>query len=546
MYRNKIALTCLAIVLILSMLAGCSENAEPNTEAVQNETKGQNEGTTGETADEVPYPEKITYWAAMNANVAATMKSFNEMKVYQELEKITGTKIDFQHPPVGQEREQFNLLLASGDKIPDVIEYVWTRAPKGPDAAIQDNVILRLNELIEEHAPNLTAYLNANPDLKKLITTDEGNIYVMPYFNPEMNLRAYNGPAIRQDWLDKLGLEVPTTLEEWEKMLIAFRDGDPNNNGEKDEIPLIFYPELMHVNHYFVGAYGISSRYYQEDGQVKYGPVQPEYKEFLTLMNRWYNEGLIDKDFATMDGKLMNAKMAEGIAGAMGMNVGSGIGTLTQSGKQSNPDFRLTGIPYPVLEPGGSSLGFMDAAFIGLGAAVSAKAEHPEQIVKWLDYGYSEEGGLLYNFGIEGVSYEMKSGHPTLTEMITNNEQGLSLAQLLSQYSHGTFGGAYIFDSRLADQYSLTMPEQKTAIAAWAQADHSKLMPLTSQSIDESARISTLGNDIETYSAEMLNKFITGLEPLDNFDKFVETIKAMGIDEVLKLKQAGLDRFNSR
>ncbi|WJH37344.1 extracellular solute-binding protein [Paenibacillus sp. CC-CFT747] len=520
-------------------LTGCGGKTPGET------AKGQ-EGQSSPSAapKEVAYPAKLSYWVAMNANVAATMKSFNEMGVYQELQKRTGTVVDFQHPPVGQHNDQFNLLLASG-QLPDVIEHTWAAVSKGPDNAIKEKKILRLNELIDAHAPNLSKILKDDPELKKLIMTDEGNIYVFPYFSKEEFQRVYNGPAIRKDWLDKLKLPVPQTIDDWEKTLTAIRDGDPNGNGKKDEIPLLLDLKVMDFGHAFIGAYGITSGFYQDQGKVKFGPIQPEFKEFLTVMNRWYKEGLIDKDFATMDQKLKDAKMTGNLVGAMAMNVGAGLGSYTSLMKPKYPDFNLVGVPYPALKPGGMSIGQMNAPFIGTGAAISANAKNPEQIVKWLDYAYGPEGHLLFNYGLEGQSYTMVNGKPALTKEITASSTNLPVSQAIAKYSHGSFSGPYVVDKGLTEQFS-PEPFQKQAIETWMKADHAKLLPSLTLTSQESSEMSSSMNDIKTYYSEMVNKFIMGMEPIDSFDKFVGTIQKMGIDKVIQTQQKALERLNKR
>src|SRR5690606_27116471 len=138
------------------------------------------------------------------------------------------------------ETDQFSLMFSSGD-LPDIVETGWlgTHVPGGPDNAIKDGRILRLNELIEEHAPNLTRVLDENPEWRKMITSDEGNIYTFPFLRGGDLLLTVHGLALRQDWLDKLELDMPTTLDEWEEVLTAFKEQDPNGNGEADEIPFL-------------------------------------------------------------------------------------------------------------------------------------------------------------------------------------------------------------------------------------------------------------------------------------------------------------------
>src|SRR5260221_1036192 len=127
----------------------------------------------------VTSPLSLSYWAPQSSNVIASMKTFGEIGAYKELEKRTGIHLDFQHPPLGQDTEQFNLLAASG-KYPDIVEYNWLGASGGPARYLRDGVIIRLNDLIDKYAPNLKAVLAKHPEWRKQIVTDEGDIYCFP------------------------------------------------------------------------------------------------------------------------------------------------------------------------------------------------------------------------------------------------------------------------------------------------------------------------------------------------------------------------------
>lgn len=532
--------TVIAASLLAVLTAGCGGKGEPNKEA--GNTPGNTSGTTTNPAD-VKYPDSLTYWVSLNPNAAATMKSYNEIAAYKELEKKTGTKVEFQHPPTGQEKDQFNLMIASG-KLPDVIEYGWNAAPKGADSLIKEKRIIRLNELIDKYAPNLTKVLKEHPEFRKLITTDEGNIYVMPFLMGDELLSIVNGPVIRKDWLDKLNLKVPQTIADWETVLTAFRDKDPNGNNKKDEIPYLFNLADNDYNNLFVGAWGITNDFYMDGGKVKYGPIEPQFKDYLETMARWYKEGLIDKDYATTDAKLKDAKVTGDQLGSLSTYAGSGIGRY-KSLVPNLPQFSLVGAPYPVLKQGDKAIGQYTYPFTGIGAAISATAKNPEQIVKWLDYKYGEEGHLLFNFGIEGESYKMENGYPKYTDKIMNNPDKLPVTQAMAKYFIASWSGPIVQDKRYIEQY-FAMPEQRDAQKEWMKSDHSKLLPPITLTAEESSKTSSIMNDVKTYRDEMINKFIMGAEPISNFDKFVQTIKSMGIDEAIKARQAALDRFNAR
>lgn len=546
------------MVLVIALLAACSggnDGGNSNTNSnsggnnnsgqsgnnqSQNQNQSENNNEEGAGGEEVGYPDELTYWVDMNVNVEATLLDHNEMGVYKGIQEATGTEVSWLHPSGdgAQVLEQFNLLLASRN-LPDVIEFNWVTVDRGPDGAINNGTILRLNELIEEHAPNLTAYMDANPQIKKMVTTDEGNMFGFPFLRGHDNLMVYHGPIIRQDWLDKLNLEMPTTIDEWETVLTTFKE---NNNGAA---PFVLRLNQMREGMTVLGAFGIPLEFYQDNGAVKYGSMEPGFKDFLTLMNKWYEQGLLDPDFAAMDDTLLDAKVTNSQLLVFPGNAGAGIGKYMGL-MRDDPEFQLAGAPYPVLNKGDTPLwGQKDYPYPGLTAAITTAAENPEQVVKWLDFAYGEEGHNLMNFGVEGESYTMVDGYPTYTETMYNHPDGLPLNQALSQYVRSTHGGPFVQDIRYFEQY-MELPEQLAAVEVWSQPTNEMKMPLVTPTAEESRQYSSIMSDLNVYREEMTIKFIMGSEPLDNFDQYVETLKAMGIEQAISIQQAALERYNAR
>lgn len=217
-------------VVLMSVLA-------VSVAACGEDTGSSSSSATPQSATNTQPPKltKLTYWVANHSAASSQMKTYAEMGMYKELEKTTGVKVEFQHPPleVPQAQEQFNLMIATNE-LPDVIEASWgttsgavIRYPGGPEKAILDKKIIKLNDLIDKYAPNLTKLLAAHPDWKKQISTDEGSIYAFPFLRGDDKVRVFFGPSIRQDWLDKLGLKMPTTIDEWYTVLKAFKEKDP-------------------------------------------------------------------------------------------------------------------------------------------------------------------------------------------------------------------------------------------------------------------------------------------------------------------------------
>ncbi len=537
-----------------AVLAACAPQAAPTAApAPTTAATAASKASEALTLPIVKEPLTLTYWASLTPNVAATMKSYNEVGCYKELEKRTGMHIEFQHPPIAQEQEQLNLLVASG-KYPDVIEWNFLQSfAGGPARALKDGVILRLNDLIDQYAPNFKKVLTDHPDWRKQIVTDEGDIYCFPFLRGDPYLLTFTGPTVRKDWLDKLGLPVPTTVDEWHDMLVAFKTKDPNGNGKADE--LAFTPWFSegsrsargaYVRNFLIGAWGITAEWYQDKGQVKYAPLQPEFKEFLKTIAQWFKEGLIDPDYVSSNQSSVDAKVTGNQLGSLVMNTGSGIGKYNPLLTTRDPKSKLVAAPNVVLKKGDKPLlGHRENVYPGQGsAAITSANKRVVETVKWLDYGYSPEGNMLFNFGIEGVTYTMVSGTPTFTDAVLNDPK-LPPAQALAKYARSSFNGPFVQDKRYLEQ-SLTLPEQKDAVSIWLQASNERLMPPVTPTQDESRKFASVMTDINTRYEETFNKIVTGALPLDAWDQFVTEIKQIGIDDALKIQQAALDRYNKR
>ena len=152
----------------------------------------------------------LTYWGELSADKpGASMKSYGEMACYIEQEKRTNIHLEFQHAATGQVQEQFNLIMASR-KFPDIMEYNWLNTyPGGGAKAIKDGVILKLNSLIDQYAPNFKNALAKNPEWRKQVVNDDGDIYCFPFLRGDPRLLVFYGPTVRADYMKKLNLNVP-------------------------------------------------------------------------------------------------------------------------------------------------------------------------------------------------------------------------------------------------------------------------------------------------------------------------------------------------
>jgi putative aldouronate transport system substrate-binding protein len=544
---KKLLALCVSIFIVGTNLAGCAKGAQSS------DSKSNSTETEKSAAQTVTYPisgnNSLKVWMPLNTNVSAGAKSFADTPLAKELEKKTGVKIEYTHPPMGADNEKtaFNLLVASGD-LPDIIEWNWINDYQGgPEKAIADKVILKLNDVIEKNSPNLKKYLEANPEVNKMCKSDNGSYFMYPFVRGDVSLMVFQGPIIRQDLLNELNLPMPTTIDEWYTTLKAFKD--------KKNLPAPMALQgfkdargAFNSGGFLSGAYGVKRSFYLDNGKVKFGPYEQGYKDFLTTMRKWYAEGLIDKNFASTDSKAMDALMSGGQAGASFGFTGSSLGTWQSAAGAKDPKIVFAGAPYPTINKGEKpKFGQRDVSVAATSTlAITTSSKKVELAAKWLDYGYSKEGELLYNFGIEGESYKMNNSYPTYTDVVLKNPNKLSIGQAIAQYARSSYQGPFVQRKEYIEQY-LALQSQKDAVKTWSNTDADKVnMPPVTPTSDESAQYAKIMNDVNTYVDEMSIKFILGTEPLDNFSKYIDQLKKMDVEKAISIQQAALERFNKR
>lgn len=522
---NNILKRTLSCVLVASMVMAATSCGKKNDEA-----SSTFESTLGDT-----YPlqteEKLTWvtWTSSHSDYL----DYKEQPFFKGLMEKTGVDIDFKFDVVG---ESFYLMLASGD-LPDVIQYDWYNVKGGPEKYIDDGVIIDLTEAIDKWAPNLKKYLDEHPDVARDLKTDSGKYYVFPFLRGDEKLTVFAGMMAREDILKKNNLSVPETIDEWENALRVMK-----NNGVK--IPLSFVDAHCYP---VMSAYNVTDKFYLNGDKVEFGPMQEGFKEYLTTMNKWYKEGLIDPDYGTVTKQILTGKISAGNVGAASGECGSVMGVALSAGKDKNSEFNLIGAKYPVLEKGQKpEFGTAETIYNSCsGVAITSQCKNVELAVKVLDYAYSQEGHLLYNFGIEGESYEMVDGKPVYTEEMYNYDKG-DITASLKRYIMSIDHAPCIQDLGMYEQ-RLSYPEQKNAIELWSDTNmRNHILPHISMNDEENEINSEIWADIDTFVKETTTKFILGKKPIEEFDSYVESLKQMGIEKLIEIRQSAYDRYMAR
>jgi putative aldouronate transport system substrate-binding protein len=553
MSLKSITALFLMLFLMTGLISGCQDTEEAKTptrdenisqtqtpQPDEQKSTGKSDESTDESGLLAEPGTEVTVWHSFSSSVVS---SFNDSNFIDYLEEKTGVRLRFIESPTADATINFNLMLSSGD-FPDIIRQGNLEYPGGGDKAIEDGVYLRLNELIEEAMPNYSAIRAKGENYSKMTISDSGNIWAIwsikdPAEPPWMGL------GIRKDILDKYGIELPVTLDDWEVALTVIRD-------DGVQFPLILNQSGVMYDSEFLSAWDIGRDFYQIDGKVHYGYTQTEFREYLTLMNKWYKARLIDQDFigkgVTMfvggTGEASN-QMNLGNVGAFLTSWGFSANRRAAAGLTEINEMWIEPVQAPVLNKG-DRVKFRFTNFEAyVPNAISTGCKDPVLVAKLMDYLYSEEGTRLMNYGKEGISYIMVDGKPRYTDIILHDPDGFVPRDIAMKYMWDD--GIGIVDyTRLWQPFEETAPDALKAYEVWNRDGNEYVMPPISLTDAEGEEFSTIMGDINTFVTESITSFIMGSKSLTEFDNFVEQIKSMNIERAIEIQQEALDRFNAR
>jgi len=518
------ALTTLIISGLI--LAGCSNGGDSKKEN-NNPSTSTESAVKAEGFPIVDQPIKLK----MFTRIAPANGPFKEMPVFQDYEKLSNIQVEFTEAPTDGFAEKKNLLFASNE-LPDAL----FRSELNPLETIRYGTagqLIPLEDLIEEYAPNLKALMEQYPEIRSAITTPEGHIYSIPGIVTTGSART-DKRWINKAWLEKLNLKEPTTTEELYNVLVAFRDGDPNGNGEADEIPMTARNAaagIIIVN-MMAGSFGLDLQLgYNiniEDDKVNIWSGSEKHKEMLMYLNRLYKEKLLDQEIFSHTEAQYLAKQGSGNAGLF----------FDQTNNNFLPIMdQYVGIAPPAGPNGDQKQSAVAPVPRDFGAfAITSVNKYPEATMRWIDYFYSDEGSTLLRFGREGEHYEMRDGVPYYFDdfIAVTGAQGK-----MTPYAGG--GAPHLISDQVA---SFINPPQ-------VQEAFKKLEPYMPEiryanpMFDEETaqKVNILRNDIDKYVNEQSTKFIVGALGFDKWEEFQSTLKKMKIDELEGIYQAAYDKM---
>jgi putative aldouronate transport system substrate-binding protein len=517
----------LALLCLGALFSGCAKKEAASGSPVPGEEAALSYPIAGPGEN-----RRLSFWLPIQPPAAKHISSYNEHQIFQIINKNTGVEVEFIHPAVGQEREQLGILIASGD-LPEIIQ-IRGLYNGGSGAGVAEGLFRDLSDLIPRWAPDYYREITKTETNYRRATGNDGKLSAIlemkqvgpPFFRPNY----------RQDVMDRLGLDIPVTIADYEedfaKMKAAGLTGfAPPADGKID---LLMFP------------YGIAPGFYiGADGIVKWGEMESGYKQYLEMMHRWYAASYISRDF--MSNMTVVERRALFTSNRVSL-IFESVDLIKSAAEAVKA--RSVPLPYPRLTPGQQipfdTVGYETRPNPGaMDTVIAAAGKNPEIALQYLNYFFTPEGADLANWGVKGEAYLVESnGNKRFTDhMLRNPKIPLADVQTLLKI--------HLF-AKLAEPDVVCNPnvvidaealEYRLRYSDDPGIDDSRRLPPFQLSLEDSQARSAIMRDINTYMGEMTLKFITGAAPLGEFDNYVAQIKKMNIGEALRITEKGYQEY---
>lgn len=443
--------------------------------------------------------------------------------------------------------DTFNLTIASGD-YPDVISNFHKYYTNGIQDGIDQEIIIDMDEPIREYMPNYMKIVTSDPEITKQASTDDGKIWgVQLISNPIQD--SFNGPIARSDLMEKYGIDELVTLADWEDYLTQC----VQNEAECARGALLLQ-NTGFMSNYTTPSFTISSAFdsgtvdtpwINIDGQVVYSPITDGYKEYLTLMNDWYEKGLVYQDFASYQMTFGQASMLS--TGEITLADGFYNSIDDTENDATVEGLQVKAVPYPVQNEGDTIhlRNYTYQVRPEYAMIISTACEYVEEVCKYFDYMWTEEGIRLVNYGPEGVTWNWgEDGEIEFTDVITNDPDGNTVKSMFTYY--GTFNFCTYNDWT---REAITLSDDcMSCLDLWASCgDKDYVLPNVTLSTEEAEIYGAKFSDVDTHVQEMTLKFINGTADIETgWDEFVSQVESMGIQDVIDCYQAAYERYQAR
>lgn len=570
---KKLLVLVLIIAMTVTMFACSGPSDSGNKDTVSPTSTPKNEdkdtsSTDNTDTEDVEEGRIVDGFYRYNDTVKIEVMSIYEPELIQNPDKLwifewakDKMNIDFQveHVSAAAMGERTTLMFASDD-IPEALFTWYAINSKGSQSMYGDKEgqLIPINEFINEDImPNLYRNTQEVPETISLSATLEGNVYTLPQFQQKEEYRinpTFQPLWYNTKWLSAIGYtEPPETLDEFVDVLRQIKEKDPGNAGD-NLVPLggssaVYNPSTVLLNSFGFVTNSYSTLYAVRDGDYKTGEMvmlhyHDVYYEFLKFMNTLYNEGLIDRDFYSLDSSQVNAKAANGYYGFFAHYRTNGIVEDWSEWEMLDPmtcewnDKKITSISPPVTTPG----------FV----FITSKCKKPEAVLRFMDVAYDREKGyLFFNGPQQGVddTYGLVSGWTFDESGVTKVYEDVTSGKIESNSAYHAHVGPFGFFGNLIDR--------RTDGAEVAKFDPKDPVGYTNLQViehwcpysvvrhpggmfdpDTSAKLTDYETVIKDYITSETAKFITGARPLteEEFEKYRSDLDSMDMQEYFEIQ----------
>lgn len=565
--KKRVLAMLLSVTMVATVLAGCGGGSDSAADGgtAPAETSG-GDGAAAAADDSAPAAaadsgETVKMKALFIAHPLT--KDVNEMQWLAEVEAEAGVEIEWEVIRADWETVK-STRFAAGD-IPDIL----FNATLDEDYTKYNGLFLDMTPyLTEELTPNILTMFEEEPDTKVLATTMEGKIYGTPKFQgkwPSTNTVLF----INKNWLDNLGLEVPTTYTEFKDVLMAFKEQDANGNGDpNDEIPLD-YNAYGGNNAWFNSAYSLTNllgslgiqltnwgtdAYFAEDSQVKCYAVDERYKLFMKYMADLYANGLINENALTNDYSAFQSLSRGNEAGEAVVGCVFGWEETDKFG----PELYSQYVPVPALdydidcEPGTYDTRWRDD-YTGLNmssnrACISANCSNPEAAMRFIDRFYDQTHSVEGLFGGITDGCIEKTGdnsYKVLPPLDPNTDAGTwkwtsTFADNAPMYIRRAS------EIEMAQDMTYALQERETYNDIIAKASTSDTYPQMFMKYTEEDRntMALTQANINNIIDNQWSLWMTGEQDIDStWDAYVESVNNAGLPQILEIRQKAFDEY---
>ncbi len=477
---------------------------------------------------------------------------YNNMELFKAMEEATNVHINWECYDNASYSDQKNIMLASND-LPDAFFGYEALSMSDINAYGPMGMFIPVDDLIEKYGTNYKERLAQEPILDGLSTAFDGNKYTWGTVNASPSRDFPDNLYINKAWLDKLNLEIPTTMDEYYKVLEAFKTQDPNGNGIADEIPYTFV-SFHHIQGYgsFFGAYGQAETFNGKSGntmnhfvvvddKVQFNPITEEYKNAIKSLKPFFEAGLFDNEGFVQDTSQFNAKVtaATPIVGSMYI-------------------WDLTALPedvkeqYVAIQPLKASEE-SDSAYVRkrqnhisiqpTGFAITKECKNADILAQWIDLFYSDDMSVLSYAGLDCV----RSVDGVFTYDESLSETGESLMTVAQRENPYDGSPKYLTQDMRDNLFPLKsgQTDKTDVISQYYSSAKNITLSLPSMNLtnEESDTVNSYGIDIQNYVDTNHCNWLLGKSDIDaDWDSYLAQLENLQLEEYLTIMQTAYDR----